>query len=184
MGFATNLRGRLHRHLRDRHKDSWHHFSVYLTIDNRGMKELETLLLRVVSPSGNRVGGKFVRSQNLAVQIRRELRMWQREQERVLVPVRRLKASETKSPLIEESTATPPPLAAYTSASKQLRRKYKGKLYRAKIRRDGTILYDGIVYRTPSAAEIAVRKRSTNGWQCWQYERAPGDWVPLSKIRD
>ncbi|MFO0792292.1 MAG: GIY-YIG nuclease family protein, partial [Pirellulales bacterium] len=46
VGLASNLRARLHRHLRDRHKDSWDHFSVYLTIDNRGIKELETLLLR------------------------------------------------------------------------------------------------------------------------------------------
>jgi hypothetical protein len=61
--------------------------------------------------------------------------------------------------------------------------RYKGKLYRARIRRDGTILYDGTIYKTPSAAGIAVRKLPTNGWQFWQYERAPGDWIPLSKIR-
>lgn len=183
VGLATNLRARLHRHLRDRHKDSWDHFSVYLTIDNRGMKELETLLLRIVSPSGNRMGGKFVRSQNLAVQLRRDLRMWHREQERFLVPVRRQQRNVSKTTNAEESNGTPPPLAAYVSAPKKLRVRYKGKLYRARIRRDGTILYDGIVYRTPSAEGLAVRKRPTNGWQFWQFERAPGDWVPLSKIR-
>jgi hypothetical protein len=183
VGLASNLRARLHRHLRDRHKDSWDHFSVYLTIDNRGIKELETLLLRIVSPSGNRIGGKFVRSQNLAVQLRRDLRLWHRAQERMLVPVRRQKATDKKPRDIEEHDGSPPPLAAFVSEPIRLRRRYKGKLYRARIRRDGTILYDGIVYKTPSAAGIAVRKRSTNGWQFWHYERAPGDWVPLGKIR-
>lgn len=183
VGLASNLRARLHRHLRDRHKDSWDHFSVYLTIDNRGIKELETLLLRIVSPSGNRVGGKFVKSQNLAVQLRRDLRLWHREQERELVPARRLKVTRATATVVEKVPERPVPLAAYISAPTKLRVRYKGKLYRGRIRRDGTILYDGIVYRTPSGAGIAVRNRPTNGWQFWHYERAPGDWVPLSTIR-
>ncbi len=183
VGLASNLRTRLHRHLHDRHKDSWDHFSVYLTIDNRGIKELETLLLRIVSPSGNRVGGKFVRSQNLAIQLRRDLRLHHRAQERSLVPIRRLKGKETKVVSLEDSNGASTPLAAYVAAPIRLRVRYKGKLYRARIRRDGTILFDGIVYRTPSAAGNAVRKRPTNGWQFWSYERAPGDWVPLNHIR-
>ena len=171
VGLASNLRARLHRHLRDRHKDSWDHFSVYLTIDNRGIKELETLLLRIVSPSGNRVGGKFVRSQNLAVQLRRDIRAWHREQEQLLVPVRR-KAAGEKKVRVERQVGGKAPLAAYVSEPKKMRVRYKGKLYRARIRRDGTILYDSVVYQTPSAAGMAVRKRATNGWQFWQYERA------------
>lgn len=66
VGLAKNLRVRLKQHLRDRHKDDWDRFSVYLTIDNRAIKELETLLLRIVDPDGNRAGGRFVKSQNLA----------------------------------------------------------------------------------------------------------------------
>jgi len=184
VGLASNLRARLNRHLHDRHKDSWDHFSVYLTIDDRGIKELETLLLRIVSPSGNKVGGKFVKSQNLAVQLRREIRTWHRKQEELLVPVRRKKGSAKTSRIAQERDGNAPPLAKFISVPKRIRVRYKGKLYRARIRRDGTILYDGVVYRTPSAAGNAVRKRPTNGWQFWQYERAPGDWVALSKIRD
>lgn len=184
VGLASNLRARLHRHLHDRHKDSWDHFSVYLTIDNRGIKELETLLLRIVSPSGNRVGGKFVRSQNLAVQLRRDIRMWHREQEQMLVPVRRKAPGEKKVRVERVAKSGSVPLAAFVSAPRKLRVRYKGKLYRARIRRDGTILYDGVVYQTPSAAGNAIRKKATNGWQFWQYERAPGDWIALSKIRE
>lgn len=182
VGLAGNLRSRLRQHLHDRHKDSWDHFSVYLTIGDRGIKELETLLLRIISPDGNRAGGRFVRSQNLAVQLKRDIRQRHREQERVLVPGPRTKAV-AKVLLVAGDAATLPPLAKYVTAPHRMRVRYKGNWYRARLRRDGTIRYDGVVYRSPSAAGNAVRKRPTNGWQFWQYERAPGDWVPLSKIR-
>lgn len=184
VGLATNLRVRLRQHLHDRHKDRWDHFSVYLTIDNRGIKELETLLLRIVSPAGNKAGGKFVRSQNLSVKLRRDIRAWHREQVKMLVPVRRQKVAEKVLRPAEQSNGSPAPLAKHILGPTNMRVRYKGKLYRARIRHDGTIRYDGVVYRTPSAAGMAVRKKATNGWQFWQYERAPGDWVPLSKIRE
>jgi hypothetical protein len=169
--------------LHDRHKDNWDHFSVYLTIDNRGTKELETLLLRIVSPDGNKAGGRFVRSENLGLRLKLDIKNWYREHLKLLVPGPRKKMEKA---LVESNgvlPSSPPPLAKYVSAPLKMRVRYKGKLYRARIRRDGRILYDSVVYKTPSAAGNAIRKRATNGWQFWQYERAPGDWVPLSKIR-
>ena len=184
VGLASNLRGRLHRHLRDRHKDSWDHFSAYLTIDNRGMKELETLLLRIVSPSGNRVGGKFVRSQNLAVQIRRDLRNLHREQERVLVPVRRLKASEPKSPLIEDSATTPP----RSQLMSRLQNSYEGSI------RENCIGQRFVGMGRSYTTESFTDRRRRPGSQYASERRMGGsfgnmnehleDWVPLSKIRD
>src|SRR3972149_8973937 len=115
VGLASNLRARLNRHLHDRHKDSWDHFSVYLTIDNRGIKELETLLLRIVSPAGNKAGGKFVRSQNLAVKLRRDIRQLHREQVGILVPVRRQRVLEKVLRANDEPDGSPPPLAKYIS---------------------------------------------------------------------
>ena len=47
VGLASNLRGRLAHHLRDRHHDSWDRFSVYLTIGDRHLRELESLILRI-----------------------------------------------------------------------------------------------------------------------------------------
>jgi hypothetical protein len=184
VGLASNLRSRLMQHLHDRHKDSWDHFSVYLTIGSQGVKELETLLLRIVSPEGNKAGGRFVRSQNLAVQIKRDIRKWHREQVKMLVPGRRKRAVENVPVPSDDSNGSPPPLAKYVSVPLKLRVRYRGKLYGARVRRDGTIRHDGVVYRSPSAAGMAVRKRPTNGWQFWQYERAPGDWVALAKIRE
>jgi hypothetical protein len=65
VGLASNLMGRLKNHLRDRHHGSWDRFSVYLTARTEHIKELESLLLRIVSPEGNKQGGRFIRSENL-----------------------------------------------------------------------------------------------------------------------
>lgn len=51
--------------MKDRHYGSWDRFSVYLTLRDEHIRELESLLLRIVKPQGNKQGGKFVKSQNL-----------------------------------------------------------------------------------------------------------------------
>ena len=45
VGLATNLRNRLKIHLKDRHGQSWDRFSVYLTIGDNHLRELEALIL-------------------------------------------------------------------------------------------------------------------------------------------
>ena len=74
VGLASNLRGRLAQHVRDRHGRSWDRFSVYLTTDDSHMKELESLLLRVVRPPGNKVIGGFIKSENLKARFGRDVR--------------------------------------------------------------------------------------------------------------
>ena len=64
-GLASDLRGRLRTHSHDRHKGGWDTFSVYLTIGDKHLRELESLILRVVQPPGNRQLGKFSGAQNL-----------------------------------------------------------------------------------------------------------------------
>lgn len=75
------------------------------------------------------------------------------------------------------------PLSGLVDKRYKLRVRYKGKWYRARLRRDGRIRYGGKLYDSPSAAGYALRKKSTNGWSFWTYERAPGDWVPLQELR-
>ena len=62
---AKNLMGRLRGHLKDRHRGAWDRFSVYLTVDADHMKQLESLLLRIAPPGGNRVSGGFGGPANL-----------------------------------------------------------------------------------------------------------------------
>jgi hypothetical protein len=65
VGLAKNLRSRLRGHLRDRHADAWDRFNIYLTRGDEHLKELESLVLRIASPMGNRVTGKFMGSKDL-----------------------------------------------------------------------------------------------------------------------
>src|SRR3974377_2221997 len=52
VGLASNLRTRLGHHLKDRHAQSWDRFSVYLTIGDSHLHELESLLLPIVKTKG------------------------------------------------------------------------------------------------------------------------------------
>jgi hypothetical protein len=65
VGLASNLRMRLSHHLRNRHGDSWDRFSVYLTIGDSHLRELEALILRIVKPRGNTQKGKFANSDDI-----------------------------------------------------------------------------------------------------------------------
>ncbi len=73
VGLAKNLKSRLGGHLRDRHADAWDHFNVYLTQGDEHLKELESLVLRIASPSGNRVAGKFMASKDLRRVLRQRI---------------------------------------------------------------------------------------------------------------
>ena len=84
-GLASDLRGRLHWHLRDRHANKWDTFSVYLTIGDQHLRELESLILRIVQPPGNSQLGKFSGAQNLNRSFGREIVRKQRvERDRIL----------------------------------------------------------------------------------------------------
>jgi hypothetical protein len=77
VGLAGNLRSRLAHHLKDRHRDSWDRFSVYLTIGDSHLKELESLILRIVKPSGNKIKGKFQKSEDIRTRFSRDVRSHQ-----------------------------------------------------------------------------------------------------------
>lgn len=184
VGLATNLTSRLRQHLRDRHGNSWDRFSVYLTIGDRHMKELESLLLRIVQPLGNKQRGHFPKSENLRRRLARDVRRRQKVELHDLVGGRSLVLLEPRAD--DESADRPPKLAKYLGRLHRriLKSTFKGKLVRARVRRDGSIRFRGKTCRTPSkAAAKASGRRTCNGWTFWSYERAPGDWVRLSELR-
>lgn len=85
----------------------------------------------------------------------------------------------------DELTDRPPKLAKYLGRlhRRMLKATFKGKLVRARVRRDGSIRFRGKTYRSPSnTAAKACGRRTCNGWTFWSYERAPGDWVRLSEL--
>jgi predicted GIY-YIG superfamily endonuclease len=183
VGLATNLRNRLKHHLRDRHGASWDRFSVYLTIGDHHLRELEALILRTVKPSGNKQKGKFARSEDLRRRFRRDIKR------RVLAEVEGLFGEypprrARRQVDTEGRDGRKPVLAEFISGPIKLRAKFKGVVVTARVRRDGAVRFAGKVYTSPSLAAAAARKsRTCNGWTFWHYERAPGDWVLLDALR-
>ena len=59
---SSSMRSRLRRHAtRDRHAGKWDTFSFYQVRRVKYIKDVESLLLRVFRPSGNKVSGRFHR---------------------------------------------------------------------------------------------------------------------------
>jgi Restriction Enzyme Adenine Methylase Associated/GIY-YIG catalytic domain len=178
VGLASDLSSRLKTHLKDRHAGHWDRFSVFLTIDDKHLRELETLILHVVRPrpDGNSQIGRFTHSESLQPRLRRDF--WRQNRERIdhLVP-----RGEEK--LRAVMLGRMPPLLPYVKRVSKLRGTYKGETHNARVQPTGIIEMDGRFYITPSHAAHAITKHSSNGWVFWKYERAPGDWVRLSELR-
>lgn len=180
VGLASNLRNRLKAHLKDRHAQTWDSFSVYLTINDSHLHELETLILKIASPKGNKQSGNFIKAQNLKPIFKKDVK---KDQQKELVKLGLKKIAETVKPKATLQKASRAILAPYVKDRFEIRFWYKNKLYKATVRKDGTILYKGESYNSPSTAASAITKRAMNGWATWRYERAPGDWVILDTLR-
>jgi hypothetical protein len=178
VGLTTNLRNRLKAHLKDHHSESWDRFSVYLTIGTSFIKEMESLLMRIAQPPGNRQTGKFAKCQNLERIFRRDIRTEQHETMdeifgRIRVQNRREGPDEKRRPVLANSVER-----AMTLLGKR-----KGQRVRARVRKNGTIRFEKRIFNSPSLAAVAAVGHPINGWGFWRYERAPGDWVKLRELR-
>jgi hypothetical protein len=155
--------------------------SRHLTIGDKHLKELESLLLRVIRPrpKGNSQSGKFAKSQSLLRQFRSDMNAHYKQEWYSIIGK---KAKNRDSERGEEARTA---LARYMTDRRPFTIKavYKGKTYKARVRRDGSIRMNGRVYSSPSAAGGEVKGGACNGWGFWRYERAPGDWVRLRKLR-
>jgi hypothetical protein len=181
VGLARDLRGRLKTHLRDKHGESWDRFSIYLTVGDDHIKELESLVLRIVRPTGNRQGGKFAKAQNLRREFTRRVKQDAAAHLSELLGVE----SGRKPVVVRGRSPSKAVLAAYVSRPLRLRARYKGKTLKARALSNGVISFAGKRYQSPSMAACAAlpHRRAINGWHFWTYERAPGDWVRLKELR-
>src|SRR5215813_8317626 len=74
VGLARALRHRLKAHVKNRHGDSWDSFSVYLTIKDQHLREIEALMLRLARPLGARQRGRLAQSRDLKRSITQAIR--------------------------------------------------------------------------------------------------------------
>lgn len=182
VGLASDLMKRLKDHLKDKHKKKWDRFSVYLTVRDEHMKEMESLLLRIVSPKGNDRKGRFVESENLEANLNKMMSDADAD--------RRAQIMGGKIARRRRKTKTGRGKEARVLAGLVERRMvliaWHGKYeYRATLLKDGSISYDGNRYDFPTGAARAAIGRRANGWKFWHYkEKGKKDsWIPLDTLR-
>jgi hypothetical protein len=180
VGLASNLMSRVNGHLKDRHRGAWDRFSVYLTRNDSHIKPLESLLLRIAKPSGNRVSGGFGGSVNLYRALYRSMSNADADRRARILGgrvARRLRQRRTRS--ARGSVV----LAGLVERRISLPARSKGKVFKATLRRDGYISFRGKKYESPSAAGAKAMGYPVNGWRFWFYRAGPKRWVPLGHLR-
>jgi hypothetical protein len=183
VGKSTDLRKRVRAHLRDRHLANWTHFSLYLVRSANHLDDMESLLVRIANPKGNRVAPRG----NGNAMLRRELstRIKQRQKQELaellggkFSPQRH--GGRRKNPGIKAAERKRS-IAGIVSKRTLLFRSFKGKDFKAYLYPTGTITLGGTKYSSPSAAAKAAAKRTAiNGWQFWYIKDENGNWVRLS----
>ena len=155
VGLAKNLRSRLKSHLHDRHGSSWDRFSVYLTIGEQHLRELESLILRIVQPKGNKQRGKLPKSEDIRRRFARDVK------DRLNYEVALLFGDKPRKSVSQGRAAK--------LRRMKLRAWFKGKKLRAQLLKGGRVRFGGKVYESLStAAAKACKRRTCNGWTFWK----------------
>ncbi|VVB57040.1 UvrABC system protein C [uncultured archaeon] len=71
VGLATNLKTRLRQHQSDRHRGRWTKFRIFVVPNNR-LDAVETILIQIACPKGNRTKGNIRGAKNITDEIRRD----------------------------------------------------------------------------------------------------------------
>jgi hypothetical protein len=163
VGVASNLRNRLKSHLKDRHALTGDTFSVYLTIKDSHLYDLEMLVLKIAAPKGNRLSGNFIKSDNLKPRFKRDISRYQHEDR---IDLLGLASSESIPVRVEQKTnGRTPVLAKYPKRPLNLKARYKGRTIKARVLCDGSISLDGktISHRRLRELRHAKGERVTAG---------------------
>ncbi|MBX3518467.1 MAG: hypothetical protein KF835_00440 [Xanthobacteraceae bacterium] len=176
VGLATALRWRLKAHGKNKHGHAWDSFSIYLTINDQHLREIEALLHRIAKPPGAKQRGKLALSKDMRRQITRAIREKQQGE------VDELFGRERRNPNKKKSGANRG-LSRLLPNGAKIRGVHKKRVFKGRVRRDGTIRFNGVIYKSLSLAAANAVKRPINGWWFWQVERGRNTWVRLEKIR-
>lgn len=184
IGLATNLKGRIKHHLKDKHSGKWDRFSLYLVRKADHIKELESLIMRISDPTGNVVTGRLPRAVNMESALDEGIKAAQdRERGIIFWKEKKQRGKTTSIKRKAISTSREPALSSYVTERFIIKVTLKGKIYYARIRKNGKIYYNGILYNSPSSAARAAVGRKVNGWKIWRFKNKKGEWVLLDELR-
>ena len=187
VGLASNLRRRIKQHMKDRHSKKWNRFSLYLVRKVDHIKEIESILLRIASPRGNKQVGKLRGASNLKAQLRQMMKNRSAaEIDELLVRGRSKRGRTTPTKKRGGSRRVSSRAEAYPLRgllkNKRIYGTHKGWEYRAYVLASGRIKFDGEFYETPTTAAKAIVKHAVNGWAFW-YIRKGSECVKLRELR-
>lgn len=182
VGKSTELRKRVRHHLKDRHLASWTHFSLYLARREDHIHEIESLLIRIANPKGNRVIPRGRSTGALVKLLKRSIRAKQKLELQQIFGEKHAAGRVTRA---DRETGKALPLAGLVAKRTRLYRTYNGREYIASINPQGVVNYNGKKYNSATAAAKAVvkRKGAINGRAFWYIRDANGDWVRLGDFK-
>ncbi len=179
VGKSTDLRNRVNHHLRDRHLASWTHFSLYLVRDEAHIHEIESLLIRIANPKGNRKLYKSQSGDTLKQELVTMLKEKHKDEIDSIVGRRGSRPSKKKG-----NSKHPDTLVGLVKNKATLYRAYKGKEYKAILTGKGIIKLGNKKFTSPSGAALSVvDSGQVNGWNFWYIKNANGEWVRLGEYR-
>ncbi len=185
VGLASNMLGRLTQHMRDRHQGKWDRFSAYLTTRTDGphIRELEALLLRIVAPQGNRVGGRLRNARDLSREFRSMMAAQASAERDEMLTTRARRQDQTQAARsAARKAAKTRALRDGVGRRTQLRAEYKGQAFAATLLADGRVRVGADTHTSLTAAAKAVTQRtSINGRHFWK-ARHKGAWCRLSQL--
>lgn len=177
VGKSIDLKKRVKQHLKDRHKASWTHFSLYLVRNAEHIHEIESLLVRISNPKGNRVVPKGKSSGPMLKKLKDMVKKKQFKEYQSMFGLK--PKTKRKSP--KKISAN---LKGLVNKTTVIFKTYKGKDYRGELLPSGEIKLKGKFYNTPTAAAMTVVDRgNVNGWQFWYIKDFNGNIVQLDSLR-
>ena len=180
VGKSIDLKGRVKYHLKDRHAASWTHFSLYLLRHVEHVGEMESLLICITDPRGNKVRPMGRTDGAMIRKLKKMIQKKQRQELEDMFPnTRRGKSKRKKKDRREKPTS----LEGLVSRNTKLFRTYKGREYVAVLTSDGKIHYRGKNYTSPSSAAKSIVKHGVNGWRFWYLRDDNNDIVSLNELR-
>lgn len=177
VGKSVDLKGRVHHHLKDRHKASWSYFSLYLLKDERRVDEMESLLIRIANPRGNRVKPKGRSDGSMLKKLKDMVKQKQAEE---FAEMFDLKVEANKKLRKSKSSS----LVGLVKKKTQLFRTYKGKEYKATLTPQGQIKLLGKTFNSSSSAGKYIVKHGCNGWRFWYLKDMDGNVINLDELRN
>lgn len=185
VGLATNLRMRVKYHLKDRHAKKWDTFSLFLIHNAEHLKELESLLIRISQPTGNKTKGSLPSSGNLLKSLKKALQARNKTRLDSILQAssQKKKSRRTIQPAGKKSHLRLPAMKGLLPVGSELRATYKRREYVAYLDAEGRIELNGERYTSPSSAGSAITGKPIDGWHFWKYKNTESRWVKIDELR-